>query len=120
MNKPFSEVIQIIEGCQLSSVTFVMDYWQLAFDGHVFSILTWLSVSAGGKAVRSGATGFRDALCEQITKIVQQVLFADLILAIKFEDGSVIQAFARPEDYRYPCPEALIFQSHQFKTLYVI
>ncbi len=38
------DAIQVIVGAQLSSVTFVMDYWQLAFDSHVFSVLTWPSV----------------------------------------------------------------------------
>jgi hypothetical protein len=97
-----------------------MDYWQLAFDGHVFSVLTWMSVTVGGKKVRSGEDGFRDRLCEQITKIVRTADFTDKILTITFHDDSTIAAFARNEDYRHPCPEALLFQSYKFKTLYVV
>jgi hypothetical protein len=114
------DAIQVIVGAQLSSVTFVMDYWQLAFDGHVFSVMTWLAVSAEDRTTRSGEDGFRDRLCAQITKIVRGADFVDKVLTITFEDGSTIRAFARDEDYRQPCPEALLFQSYKFKTLYVV
>ena len=46
--------------------------------------------------------------------------FSNNVLTITFEDGSTIRAFARDEDYRQPCPEALLFQSYKFKTLYVV
>jgi len=116
---PLREAIQLVVGEQLSSVTFVMDYWQLAFDGHVFSVLTWLSVTQNGRTVRNGEDGFRDRLCEQITKMVSAIDFANKVLSITFEDNSEILVFARPEDYRIPCPEAFLFQSYKFKTLYV-
>jgi hypothetical protein len=115
-----SEAIQVIVGDQLSSVTFVMDYWQLSFDGHVLTVLTWLSVTRDGNSVRSGDEVFRNWLCEQITKLVKHASFVDNIVTITFEDGSTIRAFARDEDYRHPCPEALLFQSYKFGTaLYV-
>jgi len=114
------DAMQVIVGEKLSSVTFVMDYWQLAFDGHVFSVMTWLAVDADGRTTRSGEDGFRDRLCEQITKIVSAAGFIDKVLTITFGDGSTIRAFARDEDYRQPCPEALLFRSYKFKTLYVV
>ena len=117
---PFSDAIQVIIGEKLSSVTFILDYWQLDFDGHRFSVLTWLSVTRGSKTVRSGEAGFRDELCGQIAKIVRVADFASNVLSIAFEDGSAIRAFAREEDYRHPCPEALLFESHKFRTLYVV
>jgi hypothetical protein len=119
-NPTLHDAVQVIVGEQLSSVTFVMDYWQLAFDGHVFSIMTWLAIGAEDRTTRSGEDGFRDRLCEQITKIVGAAGFADKVLTITFEDGSTIRAFARDEDYRHPCPEALLFQGYKFKTLNVI
>jgi hypothetical protein len=116
---PLHDAIQFVAGEQLSSVTFVMDYWQLAFDGHVFSVFTRLTVTQNDRTVRSGEDGFRDRLCEQIAKIVSAIDFADKVLSITFEDNSKIRVFARPEDYRAPCPEAFLFQSYKFKTLYV-
>jgi hypothetical protein len=111
------EAIQGIIGAQLSSVTFVMDYWQLAFDSQGFSIMTWLTVSADDRTTRSGEDGFRDRLCAQITKIVSAAAFVDDVLTITFKDGSAIRAFARDEDYRGA--EALLFQSDKF-PLYVV
>jgi hypothetical protein len=56
----------------------------------------------------------------QLTKLVWQFGFATNVLTITFDDDSTIRVFAREEDYRRPCPEALLFQSHKFKTLYVV
>ena len=117
---PLPDAIQIVVGAQLSSVTFIMDYWQLAFTGHIFSVLTWLWINADGKKLRSGDDGFRDLLCGQIAKAVSAIEFAGKVLTITFEDKSIIRAFAREEDYRDPCPEALLFQSKKFKTTYVV
>lgn len=114
------DALQVIVGEQLSSVTFILDYWQLAFDGHTFSVMTWLAISADDMTTRSGEDGFRDRLCAQIAKIVKAADFVDKVLTITFEDGSTIRAFARDEDYRQPCPEALLFQSYKFRTLYVV
>src|SRR5258705_1487477 len=101
---PLGDAIQMVVGAQLSAVTFIMDYWQLAFTGHIFSVLTWLSISADGKTIRSGADGFRDRLCGQIAKVVSAVEFVGKVLTITFEDKSTIRAFAREADYRDPCP----------------
>jgi len=72
--------------------------------------MTWLAVRAHDKTTRSGEDGFRGRLCTQIAKIVRAT----------FEDGSTMRTFARNEDYRQSCPEALPFQSYKFKTLYVV
>jgi hypothetical protein len=55
---PFCDAMNVIAGEKLSSVTFVLDYWQLDFDSLGFSVYTWLSVHRDGKTVRSGASGF--------------------------------------------------------------
>ena len=115
---PFCDAMNVIAGEKLSSVTFVLDYWQLDFDGHGFSVYTWLSVHRDGKTVRSGASGFRDGLCERIAKVVKTAKSSDGVLTITFEDNSVICAFARNEDYTGP--EAIQFQSYKYNSLYVL
>src|SRR5262249_41603018 len=112
------DAIQVIVGEKLSSVEFVMDYLQLRFDGHTFSVMTWLAISVDDRTTRSGEDGFRDRLCEQIAKIVRATDFVNDVLTITLEDGSTIRAFARDEDYRGP--EALTFTSYKFNTLYVV
>jgi hypothetical protein len=110
--------LQIVVGKQLSSVTFVLDYWRLEFEGNNISVMTWLCVNGDGQSVRSGEEGFRNRLCERIGKIVDRADFSGDILTIGFDDGYSIRAFARFEDYRGP--EALLFQSYSFKTLFVV
>jgi hypothetical protein len=114
------DAIQVIVGTQLSSLTFVMDYWQLAFDGHVFSIMTWLAVDADDRTTRSGRTGSGIGCAHKLPKLSAQPILRTRCSRSPFEDDSTIQAFARDEDYRQPCPEALLFQSYEFKTLYVV
>ena len=114
----FNDAIQVVVGEKLSSVTFVLDDWQLDFDGHRITILTNLSVSRDGIATHSGQDHFRDWLCEQIGKLVEHVEFADDVLVITFGDASSIRVFARPADYEGP--EALTFHSYKLKSPYVI
>ena len=110
--------LQIVVGKQLSSVTFVLDYWRLEFEGNNISVMTWLRIDGDGQNVLSGEERFRNRLCDQIGKIVDRADFSSDILTIGFGDGYSIRAFARSEDYRGP--EALLFQSYSFKTLFVV
>ena len=114
----FNDAIQVIVGEKLSSITFVLDYWQLDFDGHQITILTKLSVSRDSTTTYSGQDLFRDRLCEQIGKIVERAEFAADTLVITFGDASSIRIFTRPADYEGP--EALTFHSDKLKRPYVI
>ena len=72
-----SAMLDQLRGEQLSAVTFVQDYLQLWFDGPGFNVTNPLTVRMGGSAVTSGQPGFRDALCEQIAKVVASVEVRD-------------------------------------------
>ncbi len=101
--------LQVLIGEKLSSVTFVLDYWQLDFDGHGFNVMSTITVKDATWTVNSGEPGFRDRLCEQLAKIVLYAEFKDnLGVLIAFEDGSSIYLSARLEDYRGA--EAIIFR----------
>ena len=101
--------LQVLIGEKLSSVTFVLDYWQLDFDGHGFNVMSTITVKDATWTVNSGEPGFRDRLCEQLAKIVLYAEFKDNQgVLIAFEDGSSIYLSARPEDYRGA--EAIIFR----------
>ncbi len=90
-------------GCQLSSVEFVQDYLQLRFDGPSINVINPHTVNADGKEITSWASGFRDLLCGQITKIVENVSFQEeKSLTIRFDDQSQIAISLRPEDYSTP------------------
>jgi hypothetical protein len=93
-------------GSQLSSVEFVQDYLQLRFDGPCINVYSPLTVTSTGKAITSWNAGFRDLLCEQITKIVTSITFeAQKELRIHFSDSSEIILSLQPQHYN--CPEAI-------------
>jgi hypothetical protein len=104
-----NESLQILVGETLSSVTFVMDYWQLHFDGPFFNVYSRIAVTGADWSVQSPDPGFRDRLCEQIAKTVRSAEFNDgQGVRISFEDGSALELSTRPEDYT--CAEAVLFQ----------
>ena len=73
-------------GRELSSVTFVQDYVQLAFDGPNVNAYTTPSVSCGAESLRLGQTGYRDALCKQIGSRVERAEVSDQQVAIFFRE----------------------------------
>jgi hypothetical protein len=100
---------QALVGEQLSSVTFVQDYWQFDFDGQGFTALTRVEVQANGLKVMDGDDQFRNVLCGQISKIVRRVNLSQReALTITFEDQSSISISLRWDDYRGP--EAVHFR----------
>jgi len=87
---------------QLSSVEFVQDYLQLRFDGPCINIYNPLTIKTKDKKITSWNPGFRDLLCEQITKVVDRVEFeSGLHLNIIFRDSSEIILSLKPGDYRF-------------------
>ena len=99
-----------IVGEKLSAITFVMDYWQLQFDGPTLNALTQVKVSADGSVLRDGDDQFRNLICGQIGKIVAEVEIANSeSFAITFEDRSSISISLKAEDF--VGPEAIVFYS---------
>ena len=91
--------LQILVGAKLSSVTFVMDYVQLGFDGPRLTAYVGPRVTIKGKAFAWGEPGFRDALCDRIGTIVRQAeLVENDAIRIVFGDGEVISISLKPED----------------------
>jgi hypothetical protein len=108
---PFDEALQVLVGEKLSSVTFVLDYWQLDFDGNGFNVMSKITIKDHAGEVSSGQPGFRDRLCEQIAKIVRRVRFEDgQGVLITFDDGDFLRLSCRDNDYRGP--EAICFRRH--------
>ena len=98
-----SDPFQAIIGEQLSSITFVRDYWQFGFDGIGVTALTRIDVRTKVAALRDGDDQFRNALCEQIGKTVKDVTFVrSEALTIIFGDQSSISVSLKWKDYRGP------------------
>jgi hypothetical protein len=103
-----AELFEIIVGEKLSAITFVLDYWQLQFDGSSITALTRLEVRADGRTLRNTDDQFRNLICSQIGKTVRSVTFiAHQAFTLDFEDQSSISISLKKDDYRGP--EALVF-----------
>jgi hypothetical protein len=114
-SKPFESII----GEKLSAITFVLDYWQLQFDGPSINALSRISVSADGMDLRDGDDQFRNLICSQIGKVVTGVaLVQPEAFTISFDDRSSIIISLKWEDYRGP--EAMIFYGPNLSSLMVI
>ena len=103
-----AELFEIIVGEKLSAITFVLDYWQLQFDGSSINALTSLEVRADGHTLCNTDDQFRKLICSQIGKTVRSVtLVAHEAFTVGFEDQSSISISLKEDDYRGP--EALVF-----------
>ena len=77
-----------------------MDYIQLDFNGPRLTTVTLPTVQTAEKKFYPGATGYRDALCDQIGKVVRSTRVAEGVSAcVEFDDGSIVAVSLRPEDY---------------------
>ena len=102
--------LKVLLGEKLSSVTFVLDYWQLDFDGQGITIFSSISVKTENELTRDGDPHFRDRLCEQIGKIVKSAEVNELAVVVVFKDSCSIEISFREEDYQGP--EAFMFCGH--------
>ncbi len=94
---------------ELSAVVFVRDYVQLQLDGPTVTVLTPITVSSRGVVARSGDTGFKDLLCDQISKtIVTAEARSGEALLLTVSDGSTITISLAAVDH--VGPEAVIIQ----------
>jgi hypothetical protein len=114
-SKPFEAIV----GEKLSAITFVLDYWQLHFDGPTINALSRMEVSANGVVLRDGHDQFRNLICGEIGKVVAGVaLVQPEAFTITFEDQSLIKISLKWEDYRGP--EAMIFYGHNLSACMVV
>ena len=117
-NLTLKQAMSEIVGHQLSSVTFVQDYVQFDFDGSALTAYTLPSVNSGSRFLRWGETGYRDALCEQISHNIQQVEVDEEHVVLLFEGGAAISISLLDEDYTGP--EALTFSLDRQQGIWVV
>jgi len=116
-NPPLADALKALVGEQLSSVEFVADYVQLWFDGPCLTAHTPPTVSRGDEKLMWGDLRYRDALCEQIGRVVEHTLANGEKVAIVFDNGATISISLREQDYRGP--EALEFWLDRKERIWV-
>jgi hypothetical protein len=81
--------LQQIVGARLTSVQFVLNYLILGFDERgALTTLVWPTMVDRASRRHFGAAGYRDALCDLITEVVENVRIGeDETITIAFPDG---------------------------------
>ncbi len=102
MKQTLAEALEKLVGQDLSSVTFVRDYVQLAFDGPGLSAYTMPTVTSESESLSLGQPGYRDSLCRQIGCRVERTEADDQRVLIIFENGAAVSISLRDDDYRGP------------------
>jgi hypothetical protein len=93
------EFLNILVGEKLSSVTFVMDYLQLDFDGNQFTFYVWPVISIGGKEYLFGEPSYRDNLCSLISQVVKQTYGeGQKYFTLEFEQGNRLTVSLDPNN----------------------
>jgi hypothetical protein len=99
--------LKSIEKSELSSVIFVRDYIQFVFEGEkeniILSAFTLPSTVVGNQKYYYQTSGWRDALCTLINKIVKAAFAEEgYTIKITFEDGDSLEISLKEEDYEGP------------------
>jgi len=118
IKQTLADALAKLVGHELSSVTFVRDYLQLAFDGGGMNAYTTPTVACGSESLSLGQPGYRDSLCRQIGCRVERTEVDDQRVAIIFEGGAAVSISLREDDYRGP--EALEFSLDGKDRIWVI
>lgn len=93
--------LEVIVGEELNSVVFVMDYVQLTFNGPILNAVTCPDVLVGKQVFHWNESGYRDALCAQITHTVKSVeIRQGQEVTILFTNNVTIRISLRDVDYR--------------------
>jgi hypothetical protein len=71
--KPLQQRLQIVVGRSLSSVVFIHDYIHSIFNGPTLTALTLPEFARAGNPLKPRQSGYCDALCSQIGKVVKNV-----------------------------------------------
>jgi hypothetical protein len=78
-------------GCALSTVAFVRDYVEFRFDGPILRSLAPPVVTVDGIHVEFPREGSRDALCELIGRLVEDVKELPDRLLVNFADSAIVE-----------------------------
>jgi hypothetical protein len=108
-NRPISVDVALngLVGRPVTSVTFVMDYLQIGFDGDMVTVLTSPHLLRGGEEISWDSSDFADALRQQIGKALRRVHVSGSRLRLTFENGHALNI---PLEADPPRVEHVIFE----------
>jgi hypothetical protein len=118
VKQTLADALTKLVGRELSSVTFVRDYIQLAFDGPGMNAYIAPTVTSGFESLGLGQPGYRDSLCGQIGCKVERTEVDSQRVTIVFEGGVVVSISLMDDDDRGP--EALEFSLDRKDRIWVV
>jgi hypothetical protein len=96
--------IRRLEGLELSAVIFIRDYVQFQFGGAdirgypILTVVTSPQIQTAGDVLAWGNPGFRDAMCEQISRVVTSMTYEPATsVSIGFDSGAILRISLIPE-----------------------
>jgi hypothetical protein len=108
--KPCFNLLSDLVGEYVSSVTFVMDYLQIGFNGHNLSLYVWPIVEDTRGRLTEGDEGYRNAVCSLIGKRVKAAdEYLDAGIVVDFEEGHRLQVPLRVSG-EFDLPEIAMYQ----------
>ncbi|MBP7862638.1 hypothetical protein KA183_13220 [bacterium] len=106
-----SNELDVFRNRLLKGIVFAIDYIELVIDDgdeyedydYVFTVRSQLTVANGERALSSGASGFRDSLCELVGKTISNIELSDSICIFAFRDDSarLIVSLSMPDSDLY-------------------
>lgn len=115
MDQIASSGLDHLENRQLAGVTFIRDYLQLLFDGPIMSVLSWPIVRVNDDAVMVNNQGYRDALCNQIGKLVTHAIEEpNKKITLQFSDNSKIEISLKEGDQTGPEAVNLVLENGEW------
>ena len=107
----------ILIGKKLSSVTFVIDYLQIDFDGNGFTLNIFPIIKSRGNIFKLGTQFYRDNLCELIGKEVSSTeMKNEEMLTIQFDPANSISVLLVDPSPEITFPEIAVFVNTENKT----
>lgn len=97
-------------GEKLSSIEFVMGYYQFRFDGPCINVYSDPYVIVNGKRLGRNQKEFNNSIISLISQVVKDCRFIDdVTLRVLFESGSQLFFSLKPEDNKYGLPHVITF-----------
>jgi hypothetical protein len=112
-----NNLFDILIGEKLSSVTFVMDYLQIDFDGNRFTLNIFPIIKSRGHVFKFGKQFYRDNLCELIGKVVSSIeVKNEEVLTIVFDSANYISVLLASSTPEITFPEIAVFVNTKNET----
>ncbi len=110
-----NQILKKLEREELTGITFIRNYLQLLFDTAYLNAYVWPVVRMGDEVFHEETKGYRDALCQQINKIVLGIVeIPNEKIILLFPEDCEVEFSLKDEDKTGP--ESIMIQTDLGKS----